>query len=47
MVLETRRSFNQQLLSSLTAYALIETLAAVRQAGLSRVGLVTEPPERR
>jgi biopolymer transport protein TolR len=25
----------------------IETLAAVRQAGLSRVGLVTEPPERR
>ena len=24
----------------------IETLAAVRQAGLSRVGLVTEPPER-
>jgi biopolymer transport protein TolR len=25
----------------------IETLAAVRQAGLSRVGLITEPPERR
>jgi biopolymer transport protein TolR len=25
----------------------IETLGAVRQAGLSRVGLVTEPPERR
>ena len=24
----------------------IETLAAVRQAGLSRVGLITEPPER-
>jgi biopolymer transport protein TolR len=25
----------------------IETLAAVRQAGISRVGLITEPPERR
>ena len=25
----------------------VETLAAVRQAGLSRVGLITEPPERR
>jgi biopolymer transport protein TolR len=25
----------------------IETLAAVRQAGLSRVGLITEPPEKR